>query len=367
MSIRLWKPILVIAFVLFERTSLGADGAQEAVFILQGEKGETGDPGPPGPPGDKGVQGDPGVGWACSGGVCQVPDGADLLVNGTISASHGSFDSVYFNRDCPMGYQRDETETGFILCKREVDSGRFDEMVKVGSFWIDKYETSVWDGSDCAGQQIGAVLNDWSVQGNGSDFALNDVYGCSLYDVVPTRFVTWFQAAQSCLASGKRLCRNAEWQMASLGTPDNETEVPANPVCNIWSGLLPASAIVWGVEGMITRTGNAAQCISNIGANDMIGNLAEWVEEWGIGGKDWQEDDVSGTAPWPGSAYNVDGTWGIDGRAFNGNEFINGLPAAVVRGGDWEDGIAAGAYAISFFNAPSTSEWRMGTRCCLSY
>ncbi len=304
----------------------------------------------------------------CDDTTCVLPEGVDLEVSGTVTATRGAFDSLEVAGRCPMGYEQDPSEAGFTLCRQEVAAGRFDEMVKVGPFWVDKYEMSVWANSDCTGAQFGDTANNWAIQGNGSDFAVNDVYGCSIANETPTRFVTWFQAAQSCLASGKYLCRNAEWQLAALGTPDPDTVAPiaTDPVCNIWDGLLPRGA-EWGVPNTITRTGSAEECISNAGANDMVGNLAEWVEEWGVSPYDSLANDYAAAFSWPPYDYGDDATWGINGRAYDGVEYVEGLPVAVIRGGDWADGSAAGVYAISYMNAPSTSEWRRGARCCRGY
>src|SRR5262249_22414509 len=45
------------------------------------------------------------------------------------------------------------------------------------------------------------------------------VYAVSIPNVTPAACVTWFQAAQLCRLSGKRLVTNLEWQDAAAGTP----------------------------------------------------------------------------------------------------------------------------------------------------
>ena len=41
-------------------------------------------------------------------------------------------------------------------------AGGTDRMVKVGDFWIDKYEMSAWQNADCTGTQYGASADNWS-------------------------------------------------------------------------------------------------------------------------------------------------------------------------------------------------------------
>src|SRR5262249_43834089 len=53
------------------------------------------------------------------------------------------------------------------------------------------------------------------------------VYALSIPGVKPTACITWFQANQACLLSGKRLLTNREWQGAATGTPDPGTRTPA--------------------------------------------------------------------------------------------------------------------------------------------
>jgi len=50
--------------------------------------------------------------------------------------------------------------------------------------------------------------------------------------VLPSGCITWFQANQACLLSGKRLLTNREWQGAAASTPDPGTDNGTTD-CNI--------------------------------------------------------------------------------------------------------------------------------------
>lgn len=104
-----------------------------------------------------------------------------------------------------------------------------DTMVRVGSLCVDKYEASI----------IGGVARSVS---NATVAA-----------------VDWAAAADACAKAGKRLITNAEWQTASAGTN------PAN--CNITTSSVGLSD-------------TNATCLSTFGAQNMVGNAAEWVADW---------------------------------------------------------------------------------------
>ena len=136
------------------------------------------------------------------------------------------------NTSCPGGYQRDLSQTGFVLCKKGKD-----EMVRSGSYWIDRYEASVVDASaynsgscDGAGKQYGkGSTNDYPASFPPNGNATTKLFACSRLGHIPSAWATWFQAATACAASGKHLCSNGEWQAAAYGTPDDKSS------CNISS------------------------------------------------------------------------------------------------------------------------------------
>ncbi len=97
-------------------------------------------------------------------------------------------------------------------------------------------------------------MNDYAAAGcqsGGSGCA--SVYAASVPGVVPSRFITWYQAVAVARNAGKRLATNVEWQAAATGSPAG------------------APCIASGAPGL---TGTAG-CVSDAGAFDMTGNVSE--------------------------------------------------------------------------------------------
>ena len=232
------------------------------------------------------------------------------------------------------------------------------DMVRVGNFCIDKYEASVWTAVNGGGTQKGAGTDDYGSNDTGASF---DYYAYSKSGVVPSRYITWFQAARACANSGKRLCTNQEWQIAALGTPDEAAISgaggPTENSCNIWNNASYRPA----------NTGIYTNCESDFGCYDMIGNLQEWVADWYVAGTNYTNSGTDGTSytNWPtGTEYGSDSTWNVGGRAYNGTAYVDGLPAAARRGGYWGGGAGAGVFAFYADYAPSGSHSSRGFRCC---
>ena len=281
-------------------------------------------------------------------------------------------------KDCPPGYEKAEDAnilaTGFY-CRKEMGEGKYDEMVKVGDFWVDRYEMKLYTNPDCTGDSF--TGDDAHVHGffrNGIDDPPNGksvgdfvaMYGCSVQGVAPGRVITWFQAQRACNLSGKHLCSNSEWQAAALGTPDPNVPEPSQPpgpeeqVCNIWANTKPAGA-VWAVMNSTVLTGSADACMSHCGAYDMVGNLWEWTADWwGQGG-----DQDHGNQPADGE-FHGDGYWNVD-NAQSAGYYDDGnpvFPAVALRGGAWSDGVEAGGFALHLTHGPADWGNDIGARCC---
>jgi formylglycine-generating enzyme required for sulfatase activity len=198
-----------------------------------------------------------------------------------------------------------------------------DVMVKVGSVCVDRYEASIWDAPTGGNQITGEVPCDR----NGQD--CDDIYARSVPGVTPASNISWFQAQQALANSGKRLPTNAEWQMAAAGTPDSTD-------CNVSTGS-------------VANSGANAACVSNWGVNDMVGNLGEWVA-------DWDEEAIACAAWPPGFGDDVS----CLGRA--SAEPSTRHPGALVRGGDFADGVTAGPFALSGIRKPRAVDASFGFR-----
>ncbi|MFO0761077.1 MAG: SUMF1/EgtB/PvdO family nonheme iron enzyme [Byssovorax sp.] len=265
--------------------------------------------------------------------------------------------------DCPVGYERNTQDPnlvpGEILC---VKGG--DEIVKVGAgasaFWIDRYEASVWSMPDGSGTRFfkdsdndGNILGLLPKNGQWAGTA-PPAFAVSKKGVIPSRHMTWFQASTLCRASGKRLPQRDEWLEAARGTidpPDDGTANENGTKCNIYGGG-PRS------------TGSGLQCTSAWGAQDMIGNLWEWTEEWYAGLGDTTAA-YAAKSPWGDPLYNGDSTWNVAGSACIGGACPTNLPAAGLRGGSWIYATQAGIFTLSLGDAPAYWASNVGLRCVL--
>jgi Sulfatase-modifying factor enzyme 1 len=218
-------------------------------------------------------------------------------------------------------------------------NGANDIMVKVGPLCVDKYEASVWSMPDGTGIRFGNGSDNYGVAISDNGDSTAPVYALSLQGVVPSTYITWFQAQQACAFSGKRLLTNAEWQMAAAGTPTLYEPNPDNGVtdCNTSTAA-----------GLVS-TGTRTACVSNRGVNDMVGNASEWVADW-----------MQGTNP-DSTSIGPFGSDAIDG--VNEVSPADGFPGALIRGGNFGSISGAGAFALDASHSPAFNQDRIGFRC----
>lgn len=233
------------------------------------------------------------------------------------------------------------------------------DSVQSGPTCIDKYEASVWSISAAQTGLIAlvkkgtATLADLSAGGATQIGLANScapvfpvtfpdtgnwtapLYAVSIPGVHPTACITWFQAEQACRLSGKRLLTNQEWQAAAAGTPDTGGADNGTTTCNT-DNLVPGPS----------NTGSRSACVSNFGAFDMVGNVAEWVADW---------TPTSTACPgWGG--------FSDDENCFAGAS-ATFVPSALIRGGRWFFGSDAGVFAVGGLLALSNASSSIGFRC----
>jgi formylglycine-generating enzyme required for sulfatase activity len=221
----------------------------------------------------------------------------------------------------------------------------------VGDFCVDQWKASVWSEPACdtSGLQYGAETGDYPASFPVSGDWTAPLYACSLPDVVPAGDITWFQAAQACALSGKSLCTNAQWQVAVAGTP------PEVAACALESGAPVA-------------TGAYTACVSNWGTQDQVGIRWEWTADWTPGGVSWVtagDGDSARQTPWPATyGDGLDYTLNWNGQALGEGSMEFGLPSAIIRGGDYNNGTEGGSFALSAARGPSHRAPYIGFRCC---
>lgn len=214
------------------------------------------------------------------------------------------------------------------------------DTVEVGFLCVDRYEASVWSQADGTGTQFGTSSANYPCSENGNDCA-GQIYAASTAGVVPSQYISWFQAQQACLNAGKRLLTSAEWQMAAAGTPD-AGDPPGADDCNTDS-LASAPSL----------SGERSDCRSNFGAYDMVGNVWEWVADWIQDKSDVDDGSISS------AAYGEDGIFGVDEASPTEHRF----PAAILRGGRYTNGTGAGVFAYDAVVGPARVRDLWGFRC----
>ena len=299
------------------------------------------------------------------------PVGTWAPINPVPYAHYASVAGQYGAPDCPLGYEVDRAELmrERRICRKRLREGVYDEIVGVGygpaSFWIDRYEATVWGESTAVNRTNVDARGYLGIVPPNGEFVRSDGRNASTLNAwsiagqLPSGNVTWFQARELCRMSGKRLPTNEEWGAAARGTPD-----PGTMGTDRRERPCLTSATALGATGARTPAEGVVGCQSTWGAQDMIGNVWEWTAEWyaGAGGTSMRVN--CSVQNWP-SDYNQDATCNVNGTVNRGGGNGIGIPSAAIRGGSMSDGNSAGIFAFDIDSAPSAAGPTVGFRCVI--
>lgn len=200
----------------------------------------------------------------------------------------------------------------------------------------DAYEAS--PSAKCPNQSPRSVLQ------SEQNMNAENCYAASVKGAQPWSFISLPQAQRACAAAGKRLPTSDEWYHIALGT---------DPTLCVTKGDTPRG------------TGDA-QCISTIGAFDLIGNVWEWVDE-SVVGYSYHERAI----PEEGYVASVDAsgiaiTSSQEPDQLYGEDYFWSKPEGVygmIRGGYYGSGNDAGLYAANVSVETSFATQGVGFRC----
>lgn len=164
--------------------------------------------------------------------------------------------------------------------------------IYISAFKIDKYEVTTAQFAKCVEAGVCIVY-----EGEGDDqiiYYLSNKHApeCNLDKLgrenYPMNCVSWLGAKAYCEWAGKRLPTEAEWEKAARGTDGrkypwgNEPYVCCDYVNEFDSGYISEEKTViaegCGLDDSIP-VGNKSKGVSPYGVHDMLGNIAEWVQD----------------------------------------------------------------------------------------
>jgi formylglycine-generating enzyme required for sulfatase activity len=259
-------------------------------------------------------------------------DPAGWSVNGT---SIGYFDGNLQN--VPPGTHINNRYNPTTVAYR---SNQDDIQVRVMSLWVDKYPVRI---IDVGSTYTGTTLKDDSVDMRDSAQNTSPFWMAFSQKAQPSTGMTWFVAQQSAINAGKRLPRNAEWQAFAAGTMQS--------VGNNQSG---------GRNWVASTPVNE---LSRYGIAGMVGNIFQWVADWGQFGPDNNISNGDATSAWS-SSYGNEVNLNIAGAAWTLDRgWVAGMPAAIYRGGAWNSSSEqSGVFVVIAFDSPTVFRNNIGFR-----
>lgn len=139
-------------------------------------------------------------------------------------------------------------------------------VVSLGAFFIDRHEVTTGDYAEFLKSAKRPAPDHWA-EGSQAQHAQKPVIG-----------VTWDDAVAYCKAKGKRLPTEAEWEKAARGIDGRRYPWGNDRAILSWANF--DKCCVWVGYSLLTAVGSLEKGASPYGAQDMAGNVREWVQDW---------------------------------------------------------------------------------------
>ena len=114
-------------------------------------------------------------------------------------------------------------------------------------------------------------------------FCIDEFEWPNRFGKIPTSNVSWFAAKDSCQRVHKRLCEEAEWEIACRGK--NKKRYPLGDSIPSMGSERQYCNLRGAMDNIAVASGIYKKCVSEFGVKDLSGNVSEWTNQWDRGQK----------------------------------------------------------------------------------
>ena len=161
--------------------------------------------------------------------------------------------------------------------------------------------------------------------------------------------MNWYNFVERLAKSGKRLPNYAEFCAYAFGSP---------------AGLDNANTNAWSATSNTGRgvTGSVVNAVSSVGVVDAVGRVWEWLDELITRAEHATNADYHASVAWGWDKKSPLNTGEKSYDVGNIYQYYAYSLAALIAGGDWDNGASCGARAVNCNNYPWNVVTNIGAR-----